>query len=238
MPGFTQTSSAGSSSLKIFEPNAISSRTSALKKELVDMDAYVENKIDPNEEGRPSRHEAEEAVRTLLKWAGEDPWREGLRDTPSRVANAYGELFGGYGQMPEDILSRTFEDVAGYKDLVVVKDIPFFSHCEHHMVPFFGKAHVAYQPSGRVLGLSKIARLVDLYARRLQTQEALTAQVARSLDDVARAMGVAVMIEAEHMCMAMRGIRKQGAKTLTMSFTGSFEHDAAQQARFMMLVRG
>jgi GTP cyclohydrolase I len=202
------------------------------------MNAYVENRIDPREEGPPSRHEAEEAVRTLLRWAGEDPHREGLRDTPARVTKAYGELFGGYGQTPEDILSRTFEEVAGYKDLVLVKDIPFFSHCEHHVVPFFGKAHVAYLPAGRVLGLSKIARLVDLYACRLQTQEALTAQITRSLDDVVRPEGVAVMIEAEHMCMAMRGIRKQGAKTLTMNFTGVFESDAAQQARFMMLVRG
>lgn len=201
------------------------------------MDAYAENKIDPNHEGRPSRREAEEAVCTLLRWAGEDPQREGLRDTPARIAKAYGELFGGYEQTPEDILSRTFEEVAGYNDLIVVKDIPFFSHCEHHMVPFFGKAHVAYWPSGRVLGLSKIARLVDVYARRLQTQEALTAQITRSLDDVVRPEGVAVMVEAEHMCMVMRGIRKQGAKTLTLSFTGLFENDAAQQARFMMLVR-
>jgi GTP cyclohydrolase I len=202
------------------------------------MDAFAETKIDINQTGRPSRLEAEEAVRTLLRWAGDDPDREGLRDTPARVARAYGELFGGYEQVPEDILSRSFEEVAGYKDIVLVKDIPFFSHCEHHMVPFFGRAHVAYLPSGRVLGLSKIARLVDLYAQRLQTQESLTAQVARALDDVVRPRGVAVMIEAEHMCMVMRGIRKQGASTVTMNFTGAFDTDPAQQARFMMLVRG
>ncbi len=201
------------------------------------MDAYAVSKNDLKYQGRPSKLEAEDAVRTLLKWIGEDPEREGLRDTPARVAKAYGELFGGYEHMPEDVLARTFEEVAGYNDLVLVKDIPFFSHCEHHMVPFFGKAHVAYLPSGRVLGLSKIARLLDLYARRLQTQEALTAQVARALDDVVRPRGVAVMIEAEHMCMVMRGVRKPGAVTMTMNFTGLFETDAAHQARFMTLVR-
>ena len=202
------------------------------------MDACTITERDGKFEGRPTRLEAENAVITLLKWVGEDPSREGLRDTPARVVKAYGELFGGYEQMPEDVLSRTFEEIAGYNDLVLVKDIPFFSHCEHHMVPFSGKAHVAYVPSGRVLGLSKIARLIELYARRLQTQEALTAQIARSLDDVVRRSGVAVMIEAEHMCMVMRGVRKQGSVTVTMNFTGLFESDAAQQARFMMLVRG
>lgn len=202
------------------------------------MDAYSESKIDIiSDYIRPSRQEAEEAVRTLLRWAGEDPEREGLRDTPGRVAKAYRELFEGYDQSPDDILSRTFEDVGGYDDLILVKDIPFFSHCEHHMVPFFGTAHIAYRPSGRVLGLSKIARLVDVYARRLQTQEALTAQIAKSLDDVVRPRGVAVMIEAEHMCMVMRGIRKQGARTVTMNFTGTFEKDPGEQARFMMLIR-
>ena len=201
------------------------------------MDAYAVSKNDLKYQGRPSKLEAEDAVRTLLKWIGEDPEREGLRDTPARVTKAYGELFGGYEHMPEDVLALTFEEVAGYNDLVLVKDIPFFSHCEHHMVPFFGKAHVAYLPSGRVLGLSKIARLLDLYARRLQTQEALTAQVARALDDVVRPRGVAVMIEAEHMCMVMRGVRKQGAVTMTMNFTGLFETDPAHQARFMTLVR-
>ncbi|UVC12603.1 GTP cyclohydrolase I FolE (plasmid) [Rhizobium sp. TH2] len=202
------------------------------------MDAYAVSESDLKHAGRPTKLEAEEAVRTLLKWVGEDPQREGLRDTPARVAKAYGELFAGYEQMPEDILSRTFEEAAGYNDLVLVKDIPFFSHCEHHMVPFFGKAHVAYLPSGPVLGLSKIARLVDIYASRLQTQEALTAQIARSLDEIVRPRGVAIMIEAEHMCMVMRGVRKQGTVTITINFTGLFESDAPQQARFMMLARG
>jgi GTP cyclohydrolase IA len=186
---------------------------------------------------RPSIQDAEDAVRTLIVWAGDDPNREGLRDTPSRVVKAYSELFGGYDQRAEDILARTFEEVGGYEDIVMVKGIPFFSHCEHHLVPFFGKAHVAYLPSGPVLGLSKIARLVELYARRLQTQEALTAQICRALDDTLRPRGVGVLLEAEHLCMVMRGVRKQGSVTLTTKFSGIFERDAAQQARFMMLAR-
>ncbi|MGA1804016.1 GTP cyclohydrolase I FolE [Rhizobium sp. HT1-10] len=187
---------------------------------------------------QPTQAEAEAAVRTLIRWAGDDPAREGLLDTPKRVAKAYRELFSGYEKVPEDVLSRTFSEVSGYKDMVIVKDIAFHSHCEHHMVPFHGVAHIAYVPDGGVLGLSKMARLVDLYARRLQTQETMTAQIAQALDDSLRPKGVAVMIEAEHMCMAMRGIAKQGAKTLTTSFTGSFEMSASDQSRFIMLVRG
>lgn len=187
---------------------------------------------------RPTQQEAEEAVRTLIRWAGEDPSREGLLETPKRVAKAYRELFSGYDKAPEDVLSKTFTEVAGYKDMVIVKDIDFHSHCEHHMVPFYGKAHIAYIPDKGVLGLSKMARLVDLYARRLQTQETMTAQIAYALDESLRPKGVAVMIEAEHMCMAMRGIGKQGAKTLTTTFTGQFEGSAADQARFIMLARG
>lgn len=187
---------------------------------------------------RPSQQDAEDAVRTLIRWAGEDPAREGLLDTPKRVAKAYRELFSGYEKTPEDVLSKTFSDVAGYKDMVIVKDIEFHSHCEHHMVPFHGKAHIAYIPNKGVLGLSKMARLVDLYARRLQTQETMTAQIAQALDESLRPKGVAVMIEAEHMCMAMRGIGKQGAKTLTTTFIGQFEAVAADQARFIMLTRG
>jgi len=186
----------------------------------------------------PTQQEAEAAVRTLIRWAGEDPSREGLLDTPKRVAKAYRELFSGYDMAPEDVLSKTFADVAGYKDMVIVRDIPFHSHCEHHMVPFHGMAHIAYIPDHGVLGLSKMARLVDLYARRLQTQETMTAQIAHSLDESLRPKGVAVMIEAEHMCMAMRGIGKQGAKTLTTTFTGLFETSATDQARFIMLARG
>ena len=186
----------------------------------------------------PTQEEAEAAVRTLIRWAGDDPSREGLLDTPKRVAKAYRELFAGYDMAPEDVLSKTFSDVAGYKDMVIVRDIPFHSHCEHHMVPFQGMAHIAYIPDQGVLGLSKMARLVDLYARRLQTQETMTAQIAHSLDESLRPKGVAVMIEAEHMCMAMRGIGKQGSKTLTTTFTGLFETSATDQARFIMLARG
>lgn len=201
------------------------------------MDAIV-NKLDLKSEkvDRPSREEAEAAVRTLLRWAGDDPTREGLIETPARVAKAYGELFSGYEQAPEDVLGRTFEEVAGYDDVVLVKDIPFHSHCEHHMVPIIGKAHVAYLPDGRVLGLSKIARVVEIFARRLQTQESLTAQVAAAIDETLRPLGVAVMIEAEHMCMAMRGIQKQGSTTLTTTFTGAYKSDPHEQVRFMTML--
>ena len=186
---------------------------------------------------RPTREEAEAAVKTLLLWTGDDPEREGLLDTPARVAKAYRELFKGYDEDPAEVLGRTFEEVAGYDDMVVVKDIAFHSHCEHHMVPIIGKAHVAYQPDGRVLGLSKIARVVDIFAHRLQTQEAMTAQVAHAIQDALEPRGVAVLIEAEHMCMAMRGIRKQGSTTLTTTFTGSFKDDPQEQMHFMSLVR-
>lgn len=191
----------------------------------------------PVEDG-PSRAEAEAAVRTLLRWAGDDPDREGLRETPARVAKAMRELFSGYDKSPEDELGRTFEEVAGYEDLVVIRDIPFFSHCEHHMVPIIGRAHVGYLPDGRVVGLSKIARVVDIFAHRLQTQEAMTAQVAAAIQDVLRPRGVAVVIEAEHMCMAMRGVRKRGSTTMTSTFTGELEDNAAEQLRFVTMVRG
>ena len=186
---------------------------------------------------RPSRQEAEEAVRTLLKWMGEDIEREGLIDTPKRVAKAYGELFSGYDQNPAEELGRTFEEVGGYDDMVLVQDIAFHSHCEHHMVPIIGKAHVAYLPDGKVLGLSKIARTVDIFARRLQTQENMTAEVAYSIDEALNPRGVAVMIEAEHMCMAMRGIKKQGSTTTTTCFTGQFRNDPAEQVNFMTMLR-
>jgi len=187
---------------------------------------------------RPTQQEAEDAVRVLLRWAGDDPTREGLIDTPARVAKSYRELFAGYDMDPEDVLGRTFEEVAGYDDMVLVRDIPFYSHCEHHVVPIIGKAHIAYLPNGRVLGLSKIARVVDIFGRRLQTQEAMTAQIATAIDETLRPRGVAIMIEAEHMCMAMRGVQKQGSTTLTTRFTGSYKVDPAEQARFMTLVRG
>ncbi|MFC0808291.1 GTP cyclohydrolase I FolE [Ensifer sp. P24N7] len=202
------------------------------------MDAIVKNFPVLDDTGRPTQKEAEEAVRVLLRWAGEDPAREGLKDTPSRVAKAYREIFGGYDLAAEDVLGRTFEEVSGYDDIVLEKDIPFYSHCEHHMVPIIGKAHIAYLPNGRVLGLSKIARVVDIYARRLQTQEAMTAQIAKAIDETLMPRGVAVMIEAEHLCMAMRGIKKQGATTLTTTFTGAFKSEPAEQVRFMTMLRG
>jgi GTP cyclohydrolase IA len=188
---------------------------------------------------RPSREEAEAAVRTLLLWTGDDPDREGLRETPARVVKAYDELFSGYKHDASEVLSRVFEEVQGYDDLVLVRDIPFNSHCEHHMLPFIGKAHIAYYVGEEgVVGLSKLARLVDIYARRLQTQEALTAQIIGAIEKHLRPRGAAVMLEAEHLCMSMRGVMKQGASTVTNQFTGVFRDDPAEQVRFLSLVRG
>lgn len=186
---------------------------------------------------RPSREEAEAAVRTLIRWAGDDPDREGLRDTPKRVAKAYAELFSGYAERAEEVLDRIFEEVEGYGDMVLVRDIPFHSHCEHHMVPFVGKAHVAYFPSKGVVGLSKLARVVDVFARRLQTQETMTAQIVDAIDEALKPRGIAVLIEAEHMCMSMRGVQKSGASTVTTLFTGVFKDEPAEQARFFTQVR-
>ncbi len=192
----------------------------------------------PELEAPPTREEAEAAVRTLLRWAGDDPAREGLVDTPRRVAKAFEELFAGYRTKPSDILDRVFEEVAGYGDIVLVRDIPFSSHCEHHMMPFIGYAHIAYYPSKGVVGLSKLARVVDAFARRLQTQESLTVQIADTIDEALRPRGVAVMLEAEHLCMSMRGVRKAGSSTVTTQFTGVFKDDPAEQVRFLTLVRG
>ncbi|WP_029058751.1 GTP cyclohydrolase I FolE [Stappia stellulata] len=186
---------------------------------------------------RPTREEAEAAVRTLLAWAGDDPMREGVLDTPKRVAKAYKEIFSGYDQDPAEHLKRTFEDVGGYDDIVLVRGIPFFSHCEHHMLPFVGEAHVAYYPSEGVVGLSKIARVVDIFAKRLQTQENLTAQITDAMDTHLAPRGIAVMLEAEHQCMTMRGVQKRGVSTITTQFTGVFRDDPAEQVRFMSLVR-
>ena len=187
---------------------------------------------------RPTREEAEAAVRTLIRWTGDDPDREGLVDTPKRVVKAYEQLYSGYNEDAGEVLDRVFEEVEGYGDIVVVRDIPFFSHCEHHMVPFVGKAHIAYYPSGGVVGLSKLARVVDVFARRMQTQESLSAQIATAIDEYLKPRGVALLIEAEHMCMSMRGVQKSGVSTITTQFTGVFREDPAEQARFMMLVRG
>ncbi len=185
---------------------------------------------------RPTEEEALEAVRTLIAWAGDDPTREGLLDTPRRVAKAYGEFFGGYRQDPAEVLERTFKEVGGYDDIVLVKDIPFSSHCEHHMVPFFGKVHIAYLPHDGVVGLSKLARLVEVYARRLQVQENMTAQIIDAVNEHLNPRGAAVMIEAEHMCMSMRGVRAHGASTVTQRFTGVFAEEREHQERFFALL--
>ena len=185
---------------------------------------------------RPSREEAEAAVRTLIAWAGDDPTREGLLDTPRRVTKAYGEFFAGYEQDEAEVLAKTFKEVGGYDDIVLVKDIPFSSHCEHHMVPFFGKVHIAYLPHDGVVGLSKLARLVEVYARRLQVQENMTAQIVDAVNEHLNPRGAAVMIEAEHMCMSMRGVRAHGASTVTQRFTGVFAEERDQQDRFFALL--
>jgi GTP cyclohydrolase IA len=187
---------------------------------------------------RPSREEAEAAVRTLIAWAGDDPLREGLVDTPRRVVKSYEELFSGYREDPGATLSRVFKEVDGYADIVLVRDIPFVSHCEHHMVPFLGKAHIGYYPSAGVVGLSKLARIVDTFARRLQTQEAMTAQIAETMDVALNTRGVAILIEAEHMCMSIRGVRKHGVSTTTTQFTGLFREVRNEQTRFLTLLRG
>ena len=188
-------------------------------------------------EPRPSREEAEAAVRTLIAYAGDDPKREGVLETPKRVVDAYGELYKGYTECPADVLDRTFSETGSYDDLVLVRDIRFNSHCEHHMMPFYGVAHVAYMPVERVVGLSKLARLVDVYARRLQTQEHLTAQIATAIEEILKPRGVAVLIEAEHMCMSLRGVEKPGAATITTQFRGAFRDDPNEQLRFISMVR-
>jgi GTP cyclohydrolase I len=187
---------------------------------------------------RPSREEAEAAVRTLIAYAGDDPSREGLLGTPKRVVDAYDELYNGYRESPAEVLDRTFSEIEPYDDLVLVRNIGFNSHCEHHMMPFFGRAHVAYMPVDRVVGLSKLARLVDVYARRLQTQERLTSQIATAIEEILKPRGVAVLIEAEHMCMSLRGVEKLGATTITTQFRGVFRDDANEQVRFITMVRG
>jgi GTP cyclohydrolase IA len=186
---------------------------------------------------RPTQEEAEAAVRVLLAWAGDDPAREGLKDTPRRVANAYREYYSGYGENAGEALSRTFTDVGGYNDIVMLRDIEFNSHCEHHMAPFVGRAHVAYLPTEAVVGISKLARVVEIYARRLQTQETMTAQISGAIQNSLKPRGVAVMLEAVHTCMSMRGIGKRNVATITTQFVGEFKSDPVLQARFMELVR-
>ncbi len=185
---------------------------------------------------RPSREQAEEAVRTLIRWAGDDPLREGLLDTPARVTRAYEEFFAGYAQSPQDLLQATFEEVSGYQDMVLLRDIRLESHCEHHMVPIIGKAHVAYMPSSRVVGISKLVRLVEVFAKRLQTQETLTAQIAQALDAALAPRGVAVLIDAAHQCMTTRGVKQPGVSTVTSQFSGVFAADVALQERIWRLL--
>ncbi len=172
--------------------------------------------------GRPAREEAEEAVRTLIRWAGDDPGREGLRDTPARVARSYDEMFAGYAEDPHALLARTFDEVEGYDEIVLLRDIRVESHCEHHMVPIIGRAHVAYLPRHRVVGISKLARVVEAYARRLQIQEKLTAQIAGAIEEVLQPFGVAVVIEAGHQCMTTRGVHKPGVSMVTSRMLGAF----------------
>jgi GTP cyclohydrolase IA len=185
---------------------------------------------------RPSRSEAEEAVRTLLRWAGDDPDREGLAGTPDRVVRAYEEFFSGYHADPVEILQRTFEETDGYDEMVLLRDIRLESHCEHHMVPIIGKVHVAYLPDRRVVGISKLARVVEMYARRLQIQEKLTAQIANTINEVLQPKGVAVVIEAAHQCMTMRGVHKPGVTMVTSRMLGAFRDNSSTRREFMSLI--
>lgn len=186
---------------------------------------------------KPTKEEAEEAVRTLIRWTGDDPAREGLLDTPKRVVKAYTEFFCGYEVDPKDILSRTFKEVEGYDEMIVLRDIQFSSHCEHHMVPFTGCAHVAYIPSCKVAGISKLARLVEVYAKRLQIQEKLTVQIAHALNDVLKPKGVGVVVEATHLCMTTRGVNKPGTIMQTSHLMGTFRSDPRTRQEFFSLLK-
>ena len=186
---------------------------------------------------KPSREQAEAAVRTLLAWAGEDPAREGLLDTPKRVVEAYGDWYSGYNDDPREFLERTFKEVAGYDEMIVLRDIEFESHCEHHMAPIIGKAHVGYLPDGKVVGISKLARVVETYARRFQVQEKMTAQIARCIQDVLQPLGVGVVIEGAHECMTTRGIHKRGVSMVTSKMLGSFRDDARTRAEFLRFIQ-
>ena len=185
---------------------------------------------------KPSREEAMDAVRTMIAWAGDDPSREGLLETPKRVIKAYEEFFAGYDMDPDEILNKTFEEVAGYDEMIIIKDIRLESHCEHHMVPILGKAHLAYIPNNRVVGISKLARVVDVYGKRLQTQETMTAQIAESINRVLKPKGVAVVVDAGHQCMTTRGIHKTNATTITSQMLGVFRSDYRTRSEFMNLI--
>jgi GTP cyclohydrolase I len=189
-----------------------------------------------SENGRPSREEAEQAIEILLRWAGDDPRREGLADTPKRVALAYEDWFSGYAEDPVKFLQRTFEEVEGYDELIVLRDITFESHCEHHMAPIIGVAHVGYLPDKKVVGISKLARVVETFARRLQVQEKLTAQVANCIENVLKPKGVGVVIDASHQCMTTRGIHKPGVSMVTSQMLGSFRKDARTRSEFLQMI--
>lgn len=201
------------------------------------MDAEIKGKAKAGDEpfNRPSRDEAEDAVRTLIAWAGDDPKREGLADTPGRVVDAYEEWFKGYREDPREYLSRTFDDVKGYDDIVMLRDIDVESHCEHHMAPFLGKAYVAYMPLDNVVGISKIARVVEIYSKRLQTQETMTSQILNAIQEVLKPEGVAVMIDAKHECMTTRGVHHPNVSTITTQFSGVFRSDKELRERFLRL---
>tara|TARA_B100001059_G_scaffold129671_1_gene129629 strand:- start:1290 stop:1913 length:624 start_codon:yes stop_codon:yes gene_type:complete len=190
-----------------------------------------------NKVAKPSREEAMEAVKTLISWAGDDPSREGLIETPKRVVKAYEEFFAGYEQDASKVLGKTFEDVNGYDDIVFLRDINIESHCEHHMVPIAGKAHVAYLPKDKVVGISKLARVIEIFAKRLQTQETMTMQIINTIDEALNPFGTAIMIDAKHQCMTTRGINKPNVSTVTTKFSGLFAEDAELRNRFMQLVK-
>ncbi len=205
----------------------------------MDMNAVVDSlSSTKTDRARPSREEAEAAVRTLIAWAGDNPDREGLIETPNRVVRAYEEFFAGYEEDPDEVLGKTFEEVEGYDDMVMLRDITLESHCEHHMVAILGKAHIAYVPTNRVVGISKLARVIEIYAKRLQTQETMTAQIVDSINRVLKPKGVAVLVEAKHQCMTTRGIRKPDVATITTQFTGVFRDDLRMEQRFLQMIRG
>ena len=202
----------------------------------VRMNEIVQKIVTPPDVERPSEEEARAAVRTLLRWAGDDPDREGLLDTPDRVIRAYREWFAGYEQDPIDMLARTFEEVEGYDEMVVLRDIRFESYCEHHMAPIIGKAHVGYIPTDRVVGISKLARLVNVFAKRLQVQEKMTSQIANVLMEVLRPSGVAVVMEGEHHCMSTRGVHRHGVSMVTSTMLGDFREDHRTRKEFMDII--
>jgi GTP cyclohydrolase I len=185
---------------------------------------------------KPTRNDVEEAFRTIIRWAGDDPTRDGLRETPTRLARAYEEFFRGYSQDPEAILQKTFEEIEGYDEMIVLRGIPFESHCEHHMAPIIGRAWVAYIPRGRVVGISKLARVVDAYAKRLQIQEKMTAQIANTIQKVLEPEGVAVVLKAEHQCMTTRGVHKPGTDMVTSRMLGAFRDNAITRQEFLAIV--